>query len=383
MCVSLVVLLLGVPSFDMMGVGRSETTIDLTDGSYPQMRVQYARGFGVEYRESYKLVTVYKPWRGAEVDFRYLLVPRGNPVPKVDEKDIQIIEIPVRSIVTMSTTYLAYLDMLGLLDRLVGHDNLAYVNNPKVRKLASENKIREVGEGSAVNLEVLMDLQPDLIMTSSLGGEWDVHSKLTEAGFKVVLNGEYMETSPLGRSEWIKFIALFFNRESQAEEIFEGISREYESLKKRADTATHKPTVFTDAPYQGNWWIAGGGSYMARFIEHAGARYVWSDDPSTGSRLLDFEAIYEAAHAVDFWINPGWWRSLGEGLAVDERFAEFAAFRKGNVFNNNVRANPRGGNDYWESGVAKPHEILADLIKIFHPDLLPGHRLKYYRRLAP
>ena len=383
MCVLLVVLLLGASPLDLTCAGRPETAVDLTEGSYRRMPVHFARGFEVEYRGSSKLVTVYKPWRGAEVDFRYLLVPRGDPVPKVDEKKIQIIEIPVRSIVTMSTTYLAYLEMLGLLDRLVGHDNFSYVNNPEVRKLAKENKIREVGEGSAVNLEVLMDLQPDLVMTSSLGGEWDVHSKLSEAGFKVVLNGEYMENSPLGRSEWIKFIALFFNRESQAEEIFEGISREYESLKKRAVAATHKPTVFTDAPYQGNWWIAGGGSYMARFIEHAGARYVWSDDPSTGSRLLDFEAIYEAAHAADFWINPGWWRSLGEGLAVDERFVEFAAFRKGNVFNNNVRANPQGGNDYWESGVARPHEILADLIKIFHPDLLPGHRLKYYRRLAP
>lgn len=174
MCASLVVLLLGVPLLDMMGVGRSETAIDLTEGSSSRMPVRYARGFEVEYRESSKLVTVYKPWRGAEVDFRYLLVPRGNPVPKVDEKEIQIIEIPVRSIVTMSTTYLAYLEMLDLIDLLVGLDNLAYVNNPRVKRLASENKIKEVGEGSAVNLEVLMDLQPDLIMTSSLGGEWDV-----------------------------------------------------------------------------------------------------------------------------------------------------------------------------------------------------------------
>jgi iron complex transport system substrate-binding protein len=228
-----------------------------------------------------------------------------------------------------------------------------------------------------------MDLQPELIMTSSIGGEWDVHSKLTESGFKVVLNGEYMETDPLGRSEWIKFLALFFDRETQAREVFESIAQQYESLRARAVAMKDKPTVFTDTPYQGNWWIAGGGSYMARFIEDAGARYVWSDDPSAGSRLLAFEAIFEAAHTADYWINPGSWRSLRDGLAADERFTEFAAFQKGQVFNNNVRANSRGGNDYWESGVARPHEILADLIKIFHPGLLPDHKLKYYRRLDP
>ncbi len=378
----LILLLLCNAAVGASGAGRTEEESVKSDQKYPRMPIRYARGFEVEYRGSSKLVTVFKPWRGAEVDFRYLLIPRGSSPPKLNERGIQIIEVPVRSIVTMSTTYLAYLDMLDLLDRLVGHDNFAYVNNPKVRRLASEKKIRAVGEGSAVNLEVLIDLQPDLIMTSSLGGEWDVHSKLTEAGFKVVLNGEYMETTPLGRSEWIKFIALFFDRENQAEEIFQNISQRYESLRERAGAMKHKPTVFTDAPYQGNWWIPGGGSYMAQFIEDAGARYIWSDDPSAGSRLLDFEAIYEAAHTADFWINPGTWRSLREGLATDERFVEFAAFRQGKVFNNNLRANPHGGNDYWESGVAKPYEILADLIKIFHPELLPEHELKYYRQLT-
>jgi iron complex transport system substrate-binding protein len=384
-------LIAGASVLALFGSGKSETAADATakDGSKAGdcpdsvLQIRYARGFKVEYRDNHKIVTVFKPWRGAEADFQYVLVPRGSPRPKAHGKALQIVEVPVRSIVTMSTTYLTHLDMLGVLDRLVGHDSFAHVNNPNVRRLIANKKIKEVGEGSAVNIELLLDMEPDLIMTSSLGGQWDVHSKLEEAGFRVVLNGEYMETSPLGRSEWIKFIALFFNREQEAEHIFEGISRQYEALKEKARGAADRPTVLTEAPYQGSWWVAGGGSYMARFIEDAGARYVWSSDPSTGSRLLDFEAIYAAASEADYWINPGTWRSLSEGLAVDERFVELSAFRRGNVFNNNARTNEYGGNDYWESGVARPYEILADLIRIFHPDLLPDHRLKYYRRLPP
>lgn len=345
-----------------------------------QIETRHAAGFTVEHGEHHRLVTVTRPWPGARHSFRYLLVDRGFPPPR-GYPDAMILEVPVDSIVTMSTTYLAYMSMLGVLDRLVGHDNFRYVSTPEVLKRIRAGEIVEVGEGPAANVELLMALDPDVIMTSGLGGREDIHPKLLEAGFKVVLNADYMETTPLGRSEWIKFIALFFGREKEAENVFRSIERDYQRMRQMAQGVEDKPTVFTGAPYQGNWWIAGGRSYVATLLRHAGARYVFADDDSTGSRPVTFESIFASASEADYWLNTGTWNSLAEGLTTDERFRLFEAFRAGRVFNNNARTNGRGGNDYWESGYARPNEILADLIRIFHPHLLPEHELKYYKRL--
>ena len=90
---------------------------------------------------------------------------------------------------------------------------------------------------------------------------------------------------------------------------------------------------------------------------------------------------FDEAGEADFWINPGTWNSLANGTAEDQRFAEFFAFESGNVFNNNARVSAGGGVDYFESGATNPHLVLADLLSIFHPDLLPDHELYYYQKL--
>ena len=363
--------------------GRAEISSDFDPGRdyFPEKAsVRYAEGFTVEYGNNYKILAVSRPWPDASVGFEYILVQRGTPAP-AGHPDAQVIEIPVKTLVTMSTTYLSYIDLLGLQDVLIGHDNFRYVNNPGIRKRIREGKIREVGEGPNVNIELLLDLEPELIMAYGLGNEWDSHPKILEAGFKVAVNGDWAEESPLGRAEWIKFLALFFNRESSAERIFSSIARQYEELAAKTKNIVHKPTVLLDAPYQGTWWIAGGNSFMARLLKDAGADYLWADDSSFFRIPLDFEAVYERASVVDLWLNTGSWHSLEDALAADERFKEFRAFARGAIYNNNARVNEFGGNDFWESGPANPHEILKDLIKIIHPELVPDHELMYYRRL--
>jgi iron complex transport system substrate-binding protein len=202
-----------------------------------------------------------------------------------------------------------------------------------------------------------------------------------EANLNVVIDGEYMEPTPLGRAEWVKFLAAFFNKERQAEELFQAAVSSYEEMAARVKQIPDKPTVFLNAPFDGTWWVPGGESYLAAFLRDAGARYLWADIPSQGSQTLDFEAVYELAADADFWLNPGQWNNLNDGLAVDERLSEFRAFQEGNVYNNNASVNKYGGNDYWESGLTRPDVVLADLIKIFHPDLLPEHEFVYYQQL--
>jgi iron complex transport system substrate-binding protein len=164
-----------------------------------------------------------------------------------------------------------------------------------------------------------------------------------------------MENLPLGRAEWIKFIALFFNREADATAIFDGIVDEYTALTELAAGAETRPTVFTDSAYEGTWYMAGGDSYTAHLLADAGADYIYKDDESTASLYLDFETVLDDAAGADFWVNAnGFWFSPEDALASDERYAEFAAFQNQQVYLNNQRMNAFGGIDYYESGVASP-----------------------------
>jgi len=128
--------------------------------------------------------------------------------------------------------------------------------------------------------------------------------------------------------------------------------------------------------------MSGGRSYPAQLLEDAGANYLWGDNESRRSLSLDFEAVYEKAHDAEVWITMrNEWRSIGDVVAEDERYGKFKSVRTGRVFNANARLNEHGGNDYWETGVASPHLVLADLIKILHPDLLPEHELIWFHQL--
>jgi iron complex transport system substrate-binding protein len=341
-------------------------------------------GWTIEYFNNYKLITVLNPWTGAEQQFSYALVQCGTPAPADLGNDTQVIEVPVQSVVSMSSTNLPHLNDLGVLDRLVGVDNFMFVNTPAVVERIEAGDLVEIGSGAGLNVEQAIELEPDLIMTFSVGDpQFDSHPALLDAGLKTILSGSYMESTPLGRAEWIKFTGAFFNAEAAATTAYTDIAERYNQISSLAQAADDRPTVLINAPFQGTWYISGGQSYLARLLADAGADYLWADDDSTGGMALSFEAVFEQAQDADYWLNPSGWQSLADGLAEDERYAEFAAFENGNVYNNNARVNANGGNDYFESGVTNPDVVLADLIKIFHPELVPDHEFYFYQQLQP
>ncbi len=345
-----------------------------------RVTVRYARNFQVRYRSDGILVTVKNPWRGAGTGFRYLLRPRGSTAP-ADCDDCQVIETPVRRMVALSSTYLAFIDRLGLVGNLVAVNDVTRVQTPSIRRAAARGRIVSVGQGSSLQVETILNLAPDVIFTYATGGFRDAHPKLLEAGLHVAVCAEYMESHPLGRAEWIKFIALFFDRGARAETLFNALEKRYLAMAALTRGVTHRPTVLTNIPYGGQWRVAGGKSFIARFLADAGGDYIWKDVPGQGSRPTDIELVYDRGRDADFWLNTGTWTSLARARQADPRLADFRSLRTGNVFNNNRRLGTGGGNDYWESGMMEPDVILADLIRILHPDLLPDHRLYYYRKL--
>ncbi len=357
-------------------------TYDASVNYFPdQAVVEYASGFQVEYFNHYKVVTVSEPWLGAEQDFSYVLVQCGTPAPETVENAV-VIEVPIQSIAVMSTTYLSHLVQLGLVESLVALDETDFAYAPEVREAIDAGQVVEIGSGPTLNVELALDLEPDLTMTYGIGSpEYDVHPTLTDAGLDVVLNGDYMETDPLGRAEWIKFTSLFFNREAEANALFSEVATAYHDLSELAVTVEDRPLVLNNAPYAGTWYLSGGESFAVQLISDAGGEYILSDNTSTGSVALSFEEVVDIASEADIWINPSFWYTLSDGLAEDERYIDFAAFENGQLYNNNLRVNEFFGNDYDESGVTRPDLVLADLIAIFHPDLLPNHEFVYYRQL--
>jgi len=349
-----------------------------------QATVDYAQGFSIEYRNNYKILTVTQPWANAQDAFTYALVQCGTPVPE-NLDDIPVFMVPIRSLVTMSATYLPYLEQFGELDSIIGVDDLTYIYNENVQKLAAEDRITVVGGGAGggvASVETLIELEPDVIMTSASGyADYDAHPKLLEAGLAVVINGDYVENTPLGRAEWGKFIAAFYNLEAEAENEFDKMVERYMGLTNLTKDLAVKPTVFTNTDYQGSWYVPSGQSYAAILLQDAGAEYLWSEIEGTGATPLSFEQVYEKAITADFWLNVGFASDLGSLMAMDERYSDFDSVNSGNVYNYVARVNPSGGSDYFESGAANPDIVLADLIRIFHPDLLPEHALYYYKQL--
>ena len=347
-----------------------------------QIPVTYANNFSIEIYDTHKLLTVRNPWRGAEtLSFEYALVPKDSPIPDLPV-GVQIVRTPVDRMSVLATVYVGHVQALDLYDQLVGMSHLNYTSDQRALRQVENGYTKEIQTGTSLNIESLLMLKSDVVFTSAMGNpQFDAHPQLQRARQPVVVTAGYMEEHPLGRSEWIKFTAAFFDKEVEAAEIFDRISSEYNRLTNLVKRAESRPTVVANAPFGGVWHVPGGRSYTAQAIADAGGDYVFSDDRSVGGVPKDFESVYFRAGSANFWLHPGPSRSLASLIGLDERFNRFNAFEEGRVFNNTLRVNANGGNDVWERGTLHPEEVLADLIAILHPKLLPKHKFVYYERI--
>ncbi|WP_269526754.1 ABC transporter substrate-binding protein [Coraliomargarita parva] len=343
---------------------------------------EYAQNFNIEQFPGYRLLTVSNAYRNSDQTYRYALVPKTAPLPADLPKDALLVRTPVERIVCMETVYIGYLEALGALDRIVGAATTNFISNPTVRARVETGEIAKMQIGQNMDIERMLLIQPDLILTSISGDpSFDVPPKLIRSGLPVVLSAGYMERHPLARSEWLKFIAAFLEKDAEAEILYRDIATRYNALVEQAAQAKTRPTVFCGAPYSGIWHVPGGKSYTAQAIADASGRYLWAGDDSQGGIPLDTERVFLKAAKADIWLNPSSYRTMPALRSADPRFAMFQAARQGKVFNHTRQVGPEGGNPIWEYGVVHPDEVLADLIQIFHPGLLAERELLFYERL--
>ncbi len=346
--------------------------------------VEYAENFTISQQNGYSLITVNNGQLHNKPVHRYALISKSAPIPKELPEDITLIRTPVARIVAMETVHLGYIAELDSIHSLIGAASSNYITNPEISAKLETDEIKTVQSGQALDIERLLLLQPDLILKSaSSASTLDAPSQLLRLELPVTLTTSYLETSPLARAEWIKFIAAFIEKEREAEEIFKKIKQRYKALTEltKRIPSSKRPTVFCDAPYSGTWHIPGGDSYTAQLISNAGGRYPWANTRKRASIPLDIERVFLKAAQADYWINPSHYRSLKNLKSMDPRFELFQAVKNATVYNNTLQVKQNGGNPIWESGVCRPDEILADLISIFHPNLIPEHNFVFYEQL--
>jgi iron complex transport system substrate-binding protein len=356
---------------------------DPTTDYFPdKLTVEDAANFSVSYHRSYKVVTVRQASTGGTQE-TYVLVQCGTPPPKLDGElsGAQVGTVPVTSLFSASTTHLSFLVDFGRLDVLTGVSRLKDLIGEAVLARGRTGLVREFAPISVVDSELVVSSRPGLVMTGA--PPTAQLAVIRSAGIPVVANTEWLEPTALARAEWIKYVGLFLNEEQQAQRLYAATKDRYRALSARATSVpdSSRPSVMTGRGTRGDFVIAGGRSYVAALIRDAGGRYVWADNTAVGAPTVDLETQLRRALEADIWINGGGWKDLTSMIEEEPRYAQFKAYRQKQVWVYERRATPAGGNDYWSRSVSHPDLVLADLIKIFHPTLLPDRSFEWYMQL--
>ncbi len=354
---------------------------DPTADYYPaKSSVEHAENFSLRYEDSYQVLTIDEPYPGGD-PATYALVHCGAPVPPLtgDLADATVVTTPIDSLYAESTTHLPLLAQLERLDVLSGVANASRVVNADVRDAIDAGDVIEYGSDTTLDVERVVANNPDVVMSG--GTDKPEYAALRKADIPVVANAEWLETSPLGRAEWLKVMAALTGEEAAAAKVFDRIASGYHNVK---DTVTEAETVevLTGSAWQGTWSVPGGASYQSRLLADAGATHPWADTDDTGSLSKSAEQVAAKASDIPLWLASTEWRTTADITGEDPRYAELAAMQSGQVWTIAGDIGPNGGNGYWERGVTRPDLVLADLAAIVHPDLLPDHDFQFYRQVG-
>lgn len=342
--------------------------------------IKYAKSFDIQTFDGYKTITLNRPWPGTEKKFKYALVEKSGSLKNPEDFDA-VVKIPINKIVVTSTTHIPSLEMLGEEETLVGFPNLSYISSENTRDRIAQKKITELGKNEDLNTEMLIDLDPDAVIGFAIDGNNSTFKTIEKVGIPVLFNSDWTETTPLGKAEWIKFFGALFNKNKEADSIFNSIEKEYNSAKEIANNASETPTVLSGAMFKDVWYMPQGDSWAAKFIKDANGNYLWKDSKGTGSLSLNMESVLEKAHAAQIWIGPGQYTNLADIENASGAYSQFKAFKDAEVYSYSMKKGPTGGVIYFELAPNRPDLVLKDHVKIQHPELLPEHELYFFDKL--
>jgi len=346
----------------------------------PKNEVKYAKGFSIINYDGFSIVNVTNPWPNANKSYTYILKEKNGIVPE-NLKQFTTINVPIKTIVVTSTTHIPSLEMLGVEKSLVGFPKLDYISSEKVRALIDAKKIKELGSNHSLNTEVLIDLQPNVIIGYGLDNSNPTLDNLEKNGLKVLLNGDWNEQTPLGKAEWIKFFGALYGKQELANTLFSKIEKDYLKTLEIAKKATSNPTILAGDMFEDKWYLPQGTSWGCQLLKEAKGNYLWSETSGTGSLALSFETVLEKGKEADLWITSGQFSSLKQMTDANSHYAQFKAFQQKNVYSFSGKKGKTGGVLYYELAPNRPDLVLKDIVKILHPELLVGYKPFFFKKL--
>ena len=346
------------------------------DQSFSSDTILYARGFTIQHFTDYTSVEVRDPWDSTRILQRYLLVDRGALMPG-DLPKGTVVRTPVKNIVVYTSVHAAIIDQLGEADKVIGVCEPRYMDTPSIQEGLRVGKIADLGEATAPNIEKIIDIGAEIIIASPFQNAG--YGPAEKLGIPIIEAADYMESLPLGRTEWIRFYGFLFGKEVMADSIFRETEDRYLELKELAKTVTNRPTVISEKKFGSSWYMPAGDSYVAHLYNDAGADYIFKDLPGAGSTPLAFETVLDKAIHADMWLIK--YNQTNDMTYKDLRteytpYENFDAFKNRRIYTCNTGIVP-----YYEEFPIHPDYLLKDLVWVFHPELLPGYTPRYYRKM--
>lgn len=340
--------------------------------------MKYTTFVGVNHYKSGYYINITNPWNDNSLG-EFYLYPDSLQLPEELENQT-VIRTPIEKVISYSSTQWSVFLELGEIDRVKGILEGGYTTSPEMRHLLEAKTVKDVGTETNLNTEAAIMIHPDLILYTpySTVPKTEI-GELT--GAVMFPYADYLENHPLGRAEWLKIIGYLTGREEDTDRWFNDIVTRYDSLKSICTDVEYRPTVFSDLPFEGQWYLPGGASYIAQMFHDAGAYYIWSDNNSTASLPVDVETVLTKAYDADYWriINSSSYPYSYQRLATEnEVYTYFKAYKDRNVLVCDIRES-----GYFEKSALEPDLMLKDFVFAFHPELVePEYQPHYFYRLT-
>lgn len=370
----LIALIFLVPLFLSCASGDGAPVFDKT-----RYRPSYAGGFSILCSDSLSstILRVRSAWQGADSSAFDLFISRDGELPP-DGFRGQVVKSPVQKLAVMSTSHIAFIDCIGRTDCIAAVSGLNLINSPSV--IGRRDEIAEIGYDSNADYEAIVSSGVSLALLYGVTSGSPMEEKLSALGIPYIYIGEYVETSPLGRAEWMVALGEILDCREDACEAFRKVADNYNALASLVADVDERPSVMLNAPYCDSWFLPSSRSVTAAFISDAGGCYPFSVSDSNRSMPVDYEQAFLNLCNADYWLDATGFDSVEDILSVSPELETAGCVSEHRVFNPDVRVNDAGGNDFWESGAARPDLVLSDLISILHPEIREVP-LYFYRRL--
>lgn len=339
--------------------------------------IKYAQGFDIQYYNGYKKLIIKSPYPDADQYQEFILISDKERNFDGSNK----LFIPIKKVVATSTTHIPMIEILGETNSLIGFPSTDYISSRKTRERIKKGLVTDLGNEQNFNTELLINIQPDALIAFSMGNSNKRFQTFEKNGIPVIYNGDWLEETPLGRAEWIKFFGALYNKDKEADRIFAEIESAYLEAKKIALQAKKSPSLMSGVLFKDQWNLPAGESFTAQFYKDANTNYIWKESKGQGSLVLSFESVLEKAENAEYWIGSGYYTSLEELKNANAHYEQFKPFKSKAIYSFSKRRSENGGVEYFEFGPMQPHIVLKDLIKVTHPELMPGYEPYFLQRL--